>query len=293
MENEINHLNEIYQQILHNVVRFLEKIEVTNDIREIYVFLKYMITNSYLSKNEITNADILRDIQNLEDIYLRLDNCGSLIFFGCNKCRHIADFYRRIYTILGFENSQLFLYIPHLKIQLSSNNSKNDLVGKEDNINKLISSLNLKSLSGFNLEKTIDNLKLNIIYKQANPKELRFGNHTVNIILDKQGKTHIYDIQYPFYTKDNQDIFHFFYTENLYLPAYLISETFYNIYLKGITLLENYPNINKQEETTALLKLSEICQSYTKEFNSFYHKNLKNYKEANSCIKRMLKKYNS
>lgn len=289
---EIRETVKIYENVIQNLCELFIKLDIHKDPIKIYETFIYMYTNGFLSNNG-TYSDILpQNVINLElNGYIPIDIEGIILLYGYGVCRHTSDFLSHIYQTLGYEGSQLFTYHPSLNIHVD-NYSKKFLLNSEAQkyIDEVTINLDLFSREEFHFTKTFGNIVVRVDYL---PEQQFLLNHTMNIVLDKNGLLHILDTRYHCIgEKTNDNSIRLNYqglTHTDFIQRDLFFHTYYGTnYFRGLGLLEHETNIGIDMLTSVLC--GESCKENIIAYEEFQLKNQINYNRITDNINRLVKK---
>jgi len=291
--SEIRECVDIYEDIVQHLCELFTKLNINKDPVKIYETFIYMYTNGFLS-NSGTYSDILPEsCINLElNGYIPMDITGIILLYGYGVCRHTSDFLSHIYQTLRYDSSQLFTYHPTLNIQVN-NYSEKFLINSEIQkyIDEALIGLDLFSKEEFHFTKTFGNIVVRVDYlPEQNPSLI---NHTMNIVLDKNGLSHILDTRYHCVGErlDTNSIRlnYRVLTHTDFIQRDLFCHTYYGTnYFRGLGLLKHETNIGRDMLTSVLCE--ESCKENIRYYEEFQLKNQKNYNRITDNINRLVKK---
>ena len=284
---------DIYEDVVQNLCELFVKLDIQRDPIKIYENFIYMYTNGFLSNNGIYTDVLPQRCINLELAgYIPMDITGIILFYGYGVCRHTSDFLSHIYQKLRYDSSQLFTYHPSLSIQVD-NYSKKFLTNSEAQkyIEEAIIDLDLFSKEEFHFTKTYGNIIVRVDYLPE--QQLSLTNHTMNIVLDRNGLSHILDTRYHCVGErlDTNSIRLNYQglTHTDFIQRDCFCHTYYGTnYFRGLDLLEHETNIGVDMLTSILCEKS--CSENIKYYEEFRLKNQKNYNTITNNINRLVKK---
>lgn len=295
---EVHNMKVNYKEIVYNLTLFLESIGVSSDVTAINFIVKYMISCGFFTNNEILTSSMLpKDVVDMELHYLKLCNTGMMLPYGFVSCRHIANFLWTIYSFLGYQNSQLFVYEPIVKSYVNFGDNDISDIQVQKNIDSILGKLDLFSLSDFQIQKIIDGIEYEISYQKAAPAEIGCGNHTINIVLDKQNKLHLLDSTADrVATKTSQfDILYMHIDEVRHVWEFVIPY-FNNNYRyarwkfkNAISLLERYDTVPVDEEFEKMREIEKECERLMSEFRKFKQDNSRYYNSISGSVMKLVR----
>lgn len=283
---------QIYEEVVQRICELFIKLNVHEDPVKIYENFIYMYKNGFLSNNGIYSNILSEKCKKIEGVgYIPIDISGIILLYGYGVCRHTTDFLSHIYQNLGYDSSQLFTYHPSLRIQVDNQSEKflfNSEVQKY--ADEAIIDLDLFAKEEFHFTKVFGKIIVRVDYL---PLEVSLINHTMNIVLDKSGLSHILDtnshcvgerIDIDRLRLNDRGLTHTEFIQRS--PSF---STYYGTnYSRGLELLEYATNIGVDVLTSFLC--SESCKEYRKYYEEFQLKNQKNYERIANNINRLAKK---
>lgn len=295
---EVHNMKVNYKEIIYNLTIFLESIGISSDVTFIDFIVKYMISCGFFTNNEILTSSMLpKDIVAMELHYLKLYNTGMMLPYGFVSCRHVANFLYAIYSFLGYQNSQLFLYEPIVKPVVTFGDNDIPDIQVQKNIDSILGRLDLFSLNDFQIQKIIDEVKYEITYQKAVPFVIIAGNHTINIVLDKQNKLHLFDSTADRVASKTPDFdILYMYTDEVKHVWEFVVPYFNNNYRytrwkfkNAISLLEHYDPVPVDEEFKKMRECEKECDRLMPEFIKFQQDNGKYYDSISNSVMKLVR----
>lgn len=154
-DEDIKLINTICDEIINNIVKFANTLEVKNPLDAFYFFCE-MYNNGYLSY-DLNNKHFIK-FPYYKDFELR----SALTLNGHGVCRHISTFLKEFYKKLGYESDVVYGFMK--EINADDFRRINELPANDKDVAKTIA-------------KTISNLKdikLNLLFSK-----FRYLNHAV------------------------------------------------------------------------------------------------------------------
>lgn len=154
-DEDIKLINTICDEIINNIVKFANILEVKNPLDAFYFFCE-MYNNGYLSY-DLNNKHFIK-FPYYKDFELR----SALTLNGHGVCRHISTFLKEFYKKLGYESDVVYRFMK--EINADDFRRINELPANDKDVAKTIA-------------KTISNLKdikLNLLFSK-----FRYLNHAV------------------------------------------------------------------------------------------------------------------
>lgn len=154
-DEDIKLINTICDEIINNIVKFANTLEVKNPLDAFYFFCE-MYNNGYLSY-DLNNKHFMK-FPYYKDFELR----SALTLNGHGVCRHISTFLKEFYKKLGYESDVVYGFMK--EINADDFRRINELPANDKDVAKTIA-------------KTISNLKdikLNLLFSK-----FRYLNHAV------------------------------------------------------------------------------------------------------------------
>ena len=154
-DEDIKLINTICDEIINNIVKFANTLEVKNPLDAFYFFCE-MYNNGYLSY-DLNNKHFIK-FPYYKDFELR----SALTLNGHGVCRHISTFLKEFYKKLGYESDVVYGFMK--EINADDFRKINELPANDKDVAKTIA-------------KTISNLKdikLNLLFSK-----FRYLNHAV------------------------------------------------------------------------------------------------------------------
>ena len=154
-DEDIKLINTICDEIINNIVKFANILEVKNPLDAFYFFCE-MYNNGYLSY-DLNNKHFMK-FPYYKDFELR----SALTLNGHGVCRHISTFLKEFYKKLGYESDVVYGFMK--EINADDFRRINELPANDKDVAKTIA-------------KTISNLKdikLNLLFSK-----FRYLNHAV------------------------------------------------------------------------------------------------------------------
>lgn len=154
-DEDIKLINTICDEIINNIVKFANILEVKNPLDAFYFFCE-MYNNGYLSY-DLNNKHFIK-FPYYKDFELR----SALTLNGHGVCRHISTFLKEFYKKLGYESDVVYGFMK--EINADDFRRINELPANDKDVAKTIA-------------KTISNLKdikLNLLFSK-----FRYLNHAV------------------------------------------------------------------------------------------------------------------
>lgn len=301
MAKELKDMQEIYNQIIQNMKVFLQKIGVSSDVVGINVIVKYMINGGYLTNNAVLtdNVSYFSKIALMEEEYISLSETGVLVPYGCSACRHIANFMYAIYGSLGYQSSQLFVYAPDINIK---NNPPKGMNNKQiaKVLESLLNELDFDVEYGFETIITREGIEFSIECSGTGQNLLDDSNHTINIVVDRAKKLHIFDsTSNSVGTKsDKSDIIKMYLDDNFYIPQYIKDhfnfdyDATYFEFANALSFLKHYPTAEIEEDFRKIREYEQECFGRISDFKQFKAQNSKYYDEISGGVQKLVRKLN-
>lgn len=296
LNEELQYIELIYNEIINNAALFLSKLGLKDDIVGINVLVKYMIQNGYLTNNQVLGGSDKLSTDELENTFFRLDNAGLLVPYGCSICRHIANFLFSLYNFLGFGNSELFVYRPLINVDF---NSLYDMPLQD--IQKVLDSLlcdyDLEGEYDFETIITRDDITFDIAYTGADEISKIFGNHALNLVLDRKGQMHLFDSTSNLVgvKDDNERVIKMYQSKDFFLKWFV--RDFYNSHYEethgkfnnALWLLENFSASSVQSDMREIKMYEEECLKLVAEFERFKIENRDNYDGVSRSVAKLIR----
>ncbi len=294
LNEELQYIELIYNEIINNAALFFTKLGLKDDIVGINVLVKYMIKNGYLTNNQVLNGSDKLSTDRLENTFFRLDNAGLLVPYGCSVCRHIANFLFSLYNFLGFGNSELFVYMPRINVNI---NLPYDMPSQE--IQKVLDSL----LDDYDLERkydfetiiTRDGITFDIAYTGDDELFKIYGNHVLNLVLDRKGQMHLFDSTSNFVgvKDDNERTIKMYQGNGLYFK-WSVRDFFNSHYEEthgkfnnALWLFDNFPASSVQSDMREIMMYEKECLKLGPEFERFKRENQDNYDGVSRSVAKL------
>jgi len=294
---ELLYMQSIYEEIIHNLNLFLEKIGLSSDVVGINVIVKYMIQNGYLTNRELTRG-LYSNGCYVEEKFIQLENSGLLVPYGCAVCRHIANFLYALYNSMGFENYQLLVYEPSYECVSDSDQLSLDIL--QGAVRYAFIHYGLEKSEGYEVPIIHKGIDFSFKYMEPNPDALIYGNHTLNVILDKNCHTHILDstrnyIAGPSGNPDCLYLYHFVY-EKLSYYTYLFlrysecsRDNINPFSYEAFCLLNMYPYASLKEDFKKIREFEVYAQERKQDFEEFKRSNARNYERITESVLKLVR----
>jgi len=287
-----------YNEIINNMAYFLNRLEVSLDVIGINVIVKYMINQGYLTNNPVLNHSDKLPTDLVENNLFRFDNAGLLVPYGCSICRHIANFLFSLYSFLGYGNSELFIYRPDLSVIYSTKEGENvSFSDVQNELNKLLEPYDLTSDCDFETMLTRGNITFLISYKGCDELASTFGNHVINIVIDRNGNAHLFDSINGFVGDKSElsgtinmyqgsDIYLKWFIRDYYNQSFQDSrEKFKNANF----LLGSFPIASYKTDLSIMMEYEKDCGQLGREFLQFKKQNSDYYDEISGGVKKLVR----
>lgn len=283
----------IYEEIIQQVCELFIKIGIQDDPVKIYENFIFMYMNGFLSRNGVYVDSTPIECMALEYAgYIPLDITGIILLYGHGVCRHTTDFLAHIYQNLGYDNSQLFTYHPSLQIQVDNCSTK-FLTNYEAQkyIDEATADLDLFSTEAFKLTKRFGNVSVYASYVPEDGTSLM--NHTMNIVLDKNGLAHILDTRYHCVGERFDTLSIKLSYQGLthidFVQRDLSFYTYYDTdYFRGLKLLKNKTNM--ENDVSSSILYGKLCKENLGYYKDFCASNQRNYNRVADNFNRLVKK---
>jgi len=294
---ELLYMQSIYEEIIHNLNLLLEKIGLSSDVVGINVIVKYMIKNGYLTNRGLTTG-LMKGKKLVEQILFSLDNVGILVPYGCSVCRHIANFLYALYNSMGFENYQLLVYEHSYECVSDSDQLSLDIL--QGAVRYAFIHYGLEKSEGYEVPIIHKGIDFSFKYMEPNPDALIYGNHTLNVILDKNCHTHILDstrnyIAGPSGNRNCLYFYHFVY-EKLSYYTYLFlrysecsMDSTNPFSYEAFCLLDMYPNASLKEDFKKMREFESYAHEREQDFNEFKRNNARNYERVTRSVLKLVR----
>ncbi len=287
-----------YNEIINNMAYFLNRLEVSLDVIGINVIVKYMINQGYLTNNPVLNHSDKLPTDLVENNLFRFDNAGLLVPYGCSICRHIANFLFSLYSFLGYGNSELFIYRPDLSVIYSTKEGENvSFSDVQNELNKLLEPYDLTSDCDFETMLTRGNITFLISYKGCDELTSTFGNHVINIVIDRNSNAHLFDSINGFVGDKSElsgtinmyqgsDIYLKWFIRDYYNQSFQDSrEKFKNANF----LLGSFPIASYKTDLSIMMEYEKDCGKLGREFLQFKKQNSDYYDEISGGVKKLVR----
>ena len=291
--SELRECVDIYEDVVNSLSELFVKLDIHRDPVKIYENFIYMYKNGFLSNNGTYSDGIPDSCINLElNGYIPMDITGIILLHGYGICRHTSDFLSHIYKTLRYDGSQLFTYHPSLSIHVG-NYGKSFLTNTDAQryIDEALIGLDLFSKEEVHFTKTFGNIVVQVDYLPE--KQPSLLNHTMNIVLDKNGLAHILDTRYHCVGEridskrirlNYQGLTHTdFIREDCFFHTYYGTN-----YFRGLGLLEHDTDI--EMDMLRSIECGETCRENIRLYEEFQAKNQENYNRVSDNIKTLVKK---
>ena len=281
---ELLYIELIYNEVISNMALFLSKLGLSSDETRINVIIKYMIQNGYLTNNQVLCGSNYLSTDKMENQFFRLDNAGLLVPYGSSICRHIANFLFSVYSFLGYRSSQLFVYCPSISVDFSA--SKNISFEKIQNVlNSLLADYDLEGEYDFETIITRDDITFDIAYQGIDDVSRLYGNHVLNLVVDRKGQIHLFDSIKNFVgTKDDDkrvikmyqgsDFYLKWYLRDLYYSSF---EDTHGKFNNAMWLFDSFPVADLKSDMRKIRMYEQECLKLIPEFEQFKRENGENY----------------
>lgn len=154
-DEDIKLINTICDEIINNIVKFANTLEVKNAIDAFYFFCE-MYNNGYLSY-DLNNKHFIK-FPYYKDFELRC----ALTLNGHGVCRHISTFLNEFYKKLGYESDVVYGFMK--EINADDFRRINELPKNDEDVAKIIT----KTIA------SLKDIKLNLLFSK-----FRYLNHAV------------------------------------------------------------------------------------------------------------------
>lgn len=297
LNEELQYIEFTYNKIINNVALFLSKLGLKEDIVGINVLVKYMIKNGYLNNNQVLESSYCLPTAKLMYNFFRLDNAGLLVPYGCSLCRHIANFLFSLYNFLGFGNSEIFVYEPLIKVNIKSpyDISSQNIPKVLDN---LLSSYDLEGEDDFETIITRDGITFDIAYTGVDEERKIYGNHVLNLVLDRNGQMHLFDSTRNFVgVKDDNERTIKMYQDNDFFLKWFVRDFFnshfnetHGKFSNALWLFDNFPASSVQSDMREIKMYEKECLKLVPEFERFKRENQVNYYSVTQSVARLARR---
>lgn len=297
---EIELIKSYYEEIIYNMSRYLESIGVASDVVGINIIVKYMIQQGFLTNNIlIVNGNYFSKIALIEENFISLSESGLLVSYGCSTCRHIANFMYVLYSFLKYQNSQVFVYSPTINIEYKATN---DMEKKQigEVLESLLSELYFDTEHDFETIITRNGIEFSIKYSGVSPDILVRGNHTINIIVDREKSLHIFDstLNRVGVKSNRSDVIKMYLDNNFYIPQYIKDYFNYNYettkleFIDALSLLRYYQTPDIDEEFRRIKEYEQECLGRISEFERFKAQNSEYYDKISGEVRKLVRTLN-
>lgn len=289
--SDINECVKIYEDVIQNLAELIYKLVIHKDAVKIYEVFIYMYRNGFLSYNGISCDVIPKRYKNIEEKgYINMDITGMIIFCGFGVCRHETDFLYHLYHVLGYDSSQLFTYNPDLKIDVDITDNKfriNSII--QEYIDQALIDFDLFSREESHFIRKYDGITIIVDYQPPTLPSL--VNHTMNVVIDKNGILHILDTGHHCVGEQiEKDILRLNYrglTHLDFIQRECCFTTYYGTnYYRGLGFLEHEANIGNDILTSTLYE--EKCKEYIEYYEKFQKENNNSYNKVENKIRRII-----
>lgn len=291
MPDEMKENIKIYEDVILDLGKFMQNLEVANDPMKIYEMFYYMYKNNYLSSG-IFYADIPKSMLAVEPEIMTFDTCGCMILGDYGTCRHLVDFLRHIYKGLGYVSSQLFVYNPLVFSEVKIDEGDISREEAQKYIDDAINDLDVFGDEKVSYEKTYGNVKVIVRYEPSTSKI----NHTVNILKkDKEERIYILDPRAHCIgdiVDEKLIIMHDLgFTYKNYVHHDINFDSYYGTdYEFGLWLLNNFDTRTKVDIMSSIIYREKV-QMWNDEYKKFKERNQDRYdtvlNNLNMLVKRL------
>ncbi len=296
VQREKNRMKSHYREIIYNMDNFLTACGLARDVTTVFAIVKYMIEHHYLNKGELyTSSTLPRDIYDVDVQFFRFDETGMLLPAGAAVCRHRVNFLYYVYKSLGITSSQLFLYMPNMKINVTHPKSVS-VETLQGFINEVIAQMDLESTEDYQVTEMIRDVVLTFSYRGVDKRLIDYGNHTINIVRGSDGKIHLFDMmsgRIGSKTQNSREIcLHQsdgYYQKSFVREEFSLDKQFSNLeFVNGLAMLDGGECANVREDYARKRETELECLKMEKDFLEFFKKNRQHYEEIDSCVKRLI-----
>ncbi len=261
-DEDIKSINAISDEIIDNIVKLADTLEVKNPV-DVYYFFCEMLNKGYLSY-DLNNCHFIRF-----SYYKDFEMISALTLNGHGVCRHISAFLNELYKRLGYESDIVHGFMKEINADdLEKINKRISFYENDEDIAKIVR----KAIA------SLTDIKVNMLFSK-----FRYLNHAVTrvnfddmtLLTDATNET----ILFPKF----KDVF---YSSPLPLWCFILDEDARKIEIEG------------KYEYNYVKLLSQIAESslrFGKEkdlFRDFHKDNLDMLEEAESLTQKVLaKKY--
>lgn len=292
------YMESMYNEIIFNMAYFLDRLGISSDVVGINVIVKYMIQHGYLTNNQVLNQSDHLPTDDIENIFFRFDNAGLLVPYGLSICRHIANFLYSLYTFLGYGNSEIFIYRPNISVNYSVKDGETvSFLDVQNELDKLLEPYDLTSDYDFETMLTRGNITFLISYKGCDELTSTFGNHVVNIVIDRNGMAHLFDsinnfagvkseVSGTINMYQGSDIYLKWFIRDYYNQSFQDSrEKFRNANF----LLDSFPFASYKTDLSIIRKYEEFCLKLGTEFQQFKTQNSEYYDKISGGVQKLVR----
>ena len=291
-DHEVKEIVKIYNDIVNELCDLFMTLGIQNNPVATYETFRYMYTNNYLSSSKYKSIvpDYIQTIE--QKAIIPLDICGCILPVGYGICRHTTDFLRYIYTYLGYDNSQLFVYSPKLYIDILHEGISLTKEEAQKYIDEAIACIDLCSKQSIYFEKQFGPIRVVIDYTSYTKKSPNLpANHTMNIVMDREKNlVHILDTHTHGVGEIEDGKKVITNRDGLKNIAILMSKKdhirYYDTdYSRGI-VLSKYDTDIEQDIKDSILYCS-LCSERQDSYHTFWDRNHEKYATINRHLKRI------
>lgn len=291
---EIREISLRYLEIITRLSVLFRKLGIHKSPVFIYEAFYFMYQNGFLSSTGTYCSDIPKEIVHLEEMELgiELDLCGSILLTGTGICRHLTNFLSFLFQYLGYNSSQLFTYSPRLNIKVDNQENLPPHI-LQQYIDEAIKDFDLFSKEETHFINPFGNNTVSVDYFP--PVSSHLTNHTMNIVLGKDGFAHILD-SFVHQIGEKIDSSHLKMSQSngLWLPQFVTQnvnvKSFYSTnYYKGLGILEY--GTKAEQDIKDSIEYAQACKEFWKAFKDFFIENQTRYQGVSNCFDKLTKRY--
>lgn len=267
---------EIYTEVVQNFCDFMRDLEIEDNPIKIFTAYVYMLERGFLSYQHQFSSELSPAFTWLDrNEYIPMDMEGSVILGKYGVCRHTADFLNYVYSSLGYQSSQLFVYRPRFecfRLNLGKGSQPSQF---QEMVEQIFSQYD----SYIPQEDIADKI-----------------NHTVNVVRSKNKKCiHILDSSSV--GVGEKDTFHRLlfqdfigishvdqYATNISFDTY-----FHSNYHLAKTLIRSYPT-NQEQDFSSMVEFYHQCSNYLMDLEWFYMANKGLYQEVSENYQKVYRR---
>lgn len=289
MLEEVKEMVDIYEEVIKNLCQLYQNIGIAERPIELYETFRYMYLNGYLSCDKY--SEIIPDSLIELEQYIPMDIVGMMVMANYGVCRHTTDFLVHIYEYLDYISSQLFLYLPKIKIYNKKNSELwNDYI--QQCIDDTMQKLDLFGKEKAQIVKKYNNVRIAIDYS---PCKFRI-NHTVNIVKKKQeNRVYILDTRKHAIgdiIDEKQIILKSLdsgFSSTAFVESFIFNTYYHTDYEKGLRLLNTYDTQTAIDFLDAILYQQKL-EKFEDEYKEFKLNNQKKFALVADNFQKMIKR---